>query len=462
MRAVSRVLERLEVASARHHLRPTGPPSRPDLPVGHHLLPQIRHIVVLMMENHSFDQHLGTLERGDGLPVDELGAPSSTNPAGDGRVVRAHRLASTTQQEGVPVQTWEAVHHQWADGRLDGFVRAAEGLRADADPDVAMGHWTEEDLPFYAGLARTFPLADRWFASCLGPTFPNRRFLIAGTAHGLTDDKLAHTIDRPPAGTLFDLLEASGIGWANFHPMPHHLHLARRALGHHGLRAGRAGHGVLSGVRQRLQRSETTAKSVMQFTADTYPLGLLRYVRHVRSIDHFLEAAEGGTLPAVSIVDPHFEECSEENPQDVREGEAFAARIIDAVLHGAGWPGTVLVWFYDEHGGYYDHVPPPETVEPDDVPPRGGGPWRYDRLGFRVPAVVVSPHARPGHVSSVVRDHTAVLRLIERTWNLPTLTRRDAAADDLLDCLDLDGPPAFLVPPDLPAPGLSGEGSAPA
>ena len=447
-------MDRLEAAAARRHLHPTGPRPRPDLPEGHHLIPQIRHIVVLMMENHSFDQHLGTLGRGDGLPVDETGAPTSTNPASNGRTVKAHRMAGTTQQEGVPIQTWEAVHHQWAEGRLDGFVRAAEGLRPDADPDVAMGHWTGEDLPFYAGLARTFPVADRWFASCLGPTFPNRRFLIAGTANGLTSDKLFHTINRPAAGTVFDLLEASGISWTNFHPVPHHSHVARRALGTHGLRAGRAAGQAASGVRQKVQRTETTAKSVLQFTADTYPMGLVRYLRHVRSIDHFLEAAEAGTLPAVSIVDPHFEECSEENPQDVREGEAFAGRIVDAALHGAGWPGTVLLWFYDEHGGYYDHVPPPEAVAPDDVPPQGGGPWRFDRLGIRVPAVVVSPFARPGHVSSVVRDHTAVLRLIERTWNLPTLTRRDAAADDLLDCLDLDGPPAFLQPPELPAPAL--------
>ncbi len=454
MGAIGSALGRVEAASSRHHLRPIGAPPRPDLPVGHHALAQIRHIVVLMMENHSFDQHLGTLGRGDGLPVDGTGAPTPENPSGDGRLVRSHRMQTTTQQEGVPIQTWEAVHHQWAEGRLDGFVRAAEGLRPDADPGVAMGYWTEEDLPFYAGLARTFPLADRWFASCLGPTFPNRRFLIAGTAHGLTDDKLAHTVNRPPAGTVFDLLEASSIGWANFHPVPHHLHLARRALGTHGLRAGRTAQRLVGRAKQRVRKSETTAKSLLQFTADTYPLGLLRYVRHVRSIDHFLEAAEAGSLPAVSIVDPHFEECSEENPQDVRKGEAFSARIVNAVMRGAGWPGTVLIWFYDEHGGYYDHVPPPEAVEPDDVPPRAGGPWRFDRLGLRVPAVIVSPFARPGHVSSVVRDHTAVLRLIQRTWNLPPLTRRDSAADDLLDCLDLDGPPAFLVPPDLPAPGL--------
>lgn len=457
MRALHRALGRLEVASARRHLRPHGARPEPDLPAGHHLLPQIRHIVVLMMENHSFDQHLGTLGRGDGFPVDGTGAPSPTNPAADGRLVRAHRMATTGQQEGVPVQTWEAVHHQWADGRLDGFVRAAEGLRPDADPDVAMGYWTGDDLPFYAGLARTFPLADRWFASCLGPTFPNRRFLVAGTAHGLTSDHLAHTIDRPPAGTLFDLLEASGISWANYHPVPHHLHIARRALGTSGHRAGRAGGRLAGTVKRRVLRAEVSAKSVLQFTADTYPLGLLRYVRHVRSIDHFLAAAEAGTLPAVSIVDPHYEECSEENPQDVREGEAFSARIVNAVMQGAGWPGTVLIWFYDEHGGYYDHVPPPEAVEPDDVAPREGGPWRYDRLGIRVPAVVVAPFARPDHVSSVVRDHTAVLRLIERTWNLPPLTRRDAAADDLLDCLDLEGEPSFLVPPVLPAPALGNQ-----
>ena len=455
MGAVHRALGRLEVASARRHLHPIGERPEPGLPLGHHLLPQIRHIVVLMMENHSFDQHLGLLGRGDGLPVDGTGAPTATNPAAGGRQVRAHRMPGTVQQEGVPVQTWEAVHHQWADGRLDGFVRAAEGLRDDADPGAAMGYWTEEDLPFYHGLAKTFPLADRWFSSCLGPTFPNRRFLVAGTAHGLTSDHLAHTIDRPPAGTVFDLLEAHGIGWANFHPLPHHSHVARRALGTHGHRAGRAGGHVAKAVRQRARRSETTAKSVLQFTADTYPLGLLRYVRHVRSIDHFLAAAENGTLPPVSIVDPHYEECSEENPQDVREGEAFSARIVNAVLHGAGWPGTVLIWVYDEHGGYYDHVPPPEAVEPDDVPPREGGPWRFDRLGIRVPAVVVAPFARPDHVSSVVRDHTTVLRLIQRTWNLPPLTRRDAQADDLLDCLDLDGPPAFLTPPPLPAPALT-------
>jgi phospholipase C len=119
----------------------------------------------------------------------------------------------------------------------------------------------------------------------------------------------------------------------------------------------------------------------------------------------------------------------------------------------------MLVWCYDEHGGYYDHVPPPAAPEPDDKAPEAPGPYRYDRLGFRVPAVIVSPFARPEYVSHVTHDHTSVLKLIERKWNLPPLTRRDAAADDLLDSLDLAAPPAFATPPTLAPPKRPGLGT---
>ncbi len=91
---------------------------------------------------------------------------------------------------------------------------------------------------------------------------------------------------------------------------------------------------------------------------------------HVRSTDEFFSDAAAGTLPAFSIVDPDFGAYSEENPQDIRRGESFASAVIDAVMHGKGWPNTLLVWLYDEHGGYYDHVPPPAAPAPDDVPGR--------------------------------------------------------------------------------------------
>ena len=131
----------------------------------------------------------------------------------------------------MPTQSWAAAHQQWGEGTNDGFVTSAQAALADAadkaartdtgvDPVAAgMGYWSEDDLPFYYGLARTFPLADHWFSSCLGPTFPNRRFLIAGTAHGLIDDSPYDLLDYPPAGTIFDMLTRYGISWANYHPV---------------------------------------------------------------------------------------------------------------------------------------------------------------------------------------------------------------------------------------------------
>lgn len=434
--------------------RPWLPPPSPDRAVGSDTLPEIRHIVVLMMENHSYDNYLGMLDRGDGLPHDELGRATATNPTWQGRPVSSHRLASTKQFPQVPSQSWEASHDQWANGRNDGFVRSAEDQQQPVDAGVAMGYWTEADLPFYYSLARTFPLSDRWFSSCLGPTFPNRRFLVAGTAQGLTSDKLSHTIDRPANGTIFDLLDRHRISWVNYHPVSHTRPVARRLAGAHGLRGGRRVTGVARAGAARLGRAAANVKSPLEFTADCYPLGLLRYVRHVRSVERFVADAANGELPAVSIVDPDFHNYSEENPQDIQLGEAFAARVINAVMQGPGWSGTVLMWVHDEHGGYYDHVPPPPAPEPDGYRPRGEGSSRYDRYGFRVPAVVVSPYARADYVSHQVHDHTSILKLIETKWNLPPLTRRDAQADDLIDSLDLSGAPAFAEPPVLSPPAL--------
>jgi phospholipase C len=123
------------------------------------------------------------------------------------------------------------------------------------------------------------------------------------------------------------------------------------------------------------------------------------------------------------------------------------------------WPKMMFVLCWDEGGGYYDHVPPPPAIAPDDVPPDiqvpPDEPGGYDQYGFRVPALVISPYTKPGHVSSVVYDHTSILATIEYKWNLPALTPRDANATPLLDFLDLVAPPAFLTPPQLPPPALN-------
>jgi phospholipase C len=456
------------------------PGVRPDTsrPPGTDLIPQIKHIVVLMMENHSFDNYLGTLGRGEGFSTGDDGEPDAENPDSAGRGIRAHHLTSTGQLDGAPCQSWNASHQQWAGGKMNGFVTSTQKTAPDADETVAMGYWTEQELPFYHGLARTFPLADHWFSSCLGPTFPNRRFLLAGTAHGLIDDLPVNILDRPPAGTIMELLSRHGISWVNYRPagsdqsqFRSYVQYRRRRARHHRRAAGLPFRRVTDGVKRDLQ-----------FTAGLYPLGMARYLLHIRSIDQFFADADAGTLPAFSIVDPLFAEYSEENPQDIAKGESFAAEVIRHVMHGKGWADTLLIWTYDENGGYYDHVAPPSAPPPDDVPGRSliahkswlrgvcgvvfpgyvrrakelvaDAPLQYDTYGFRVPAVIVSPYGRPDFVLSDVFDHTSVLKLLQEKWNLPSLTHRDAAASSPLGALDLSAPPAFLDPPQLPDPRL--------
>ena len=451
----------------------------PSQPAGTDLLPRIRHIVVLMMENHSYDNYLGTLTgRGDGLPAGPDGVPDAANARVDGTPVMVHHARGPVQDHYSPTQSWHASHIQFDGGSCDGFVRSVEITEPSGDPTEPMAYWTEADLPFYHGLARTFPLADRWFCSCLGPTFPNRRFLIAGTAHGLIDDLPFCMVDYPPAGTIFDLLDRFGISWINYHNVTPIKILLSRLLGRPGLVAMRR----LASVARWLPPVVNAVKGNKSFTADLYPLGLLSCLRHLRTARRFFSDADNGTLPAFSIVDPDFGNFSEENPQDIRKGESFASEVIRRVMHGKGWPHTLLIWLYDEHGGYYDHVPPPPAPPPDDIEGRSvlympawlraclrpffgsyiaeieatdAGPRGYDRLGFRVPAVIVSPYARPDYVCSEVLDHTSVIRLVEEKWNLPPLTRRDAAAATPLSALDLEGPAAFLDPPDLPDPRLA-------
>jgi phospholipase C len=382
----------------------------PDRPEGSDNLPQIDHILVLMMENHSYDNYLGMLgrgsgehPRGDGFAIGGDGRPTATNPTPTGDIQHAFRMPTTCQLTGKPWQEWTESHIQFNDGRNDGFVRSASG-------GVAMGYWTGDDLPWAYSLATTFPLADRWFGSLLGQTQPNRRYLLAATSVGMVNDVLLENLLPAPHATILDRLDQHGIPWRNYY-------------------------------------------SSFPPTTALFPRGELHDHASVIPVDRFFADAESGEFPAFAIIDPDFGFSSEENPQNIVRGEVFASSIVEAVLHSPAWPRTLLIWTFDEGGGYYDHVPPPVAVPPDSIPPLHPA-LHYDgfaRYGFRVPAVVVSPWSRPNHVTSVLHDHTSILAMLERKWNLPPLTHRDAAASDLLDFLDLSQP-AFLDPPPLAAP----------
>ena len=370
---------------------------------------------MVMMENHSYDNHFGMLQRAgaDGFRLGFRGKPTAANPYPDGRVQHAFRMPTTCQLDGHPAQDWLASHTQYAGGRLDGFVKSGSG-------PVSMGYWQQADLPFYYSLARQFPIADRYFCSLLGQTYPNRRYLLAATSIGQVNDTAPALTDYPANGTIFDRLDAHGISWKDYF---------------------------------------TNLATTELFP----PLFLKNQGTKVVDIAGFFTDAAAGTLPGFCLVEPEYGTADEENPQNIARGEAFAAQVINAVMAGPAWERTLLIWTFDEHGGYYDHVPPPRAVPPDAIAPDvPAGQSAYDgfgRYGFRVPAAVVSAWARPLYVSHRVFDHASILKLVETKWNLPALTFRDANAANMLDMLDFRLP-AFRQPPRLAAPLLSTDPAA--
>jgi phospholipase C len=422
-------------ALGRSTLRTRGSRPDPSLAAGTDTMAQIEHVVVLMMENHSYDNFFGMLgrgfgqrPRGDGFTLAIDGLPDANNPLADGKLQRAFRMPRTCQFGGVPSQEWAASHNAYDNGRMDGFVRTpvSAGSSQVVGP-VAMGYWTAEDLPFTYALAGCFPIGDRWFSSLLGQTDPNRRFLIAGTSSGMTDDIGGDPVGDAglgvpaAAGTIFNTFTENGISWADY-----------------------------------------AANSTTGATLNLYPANDGGYQKtNVRTDAQFFADARAGALPQFSLIDPDFGTQSQENPQNIAVGEAFLAEVVRAIGEGPGWLRTILIVTYDEHGGYYDHVPPPPALPPDDIPPQVlPGESTYDgfaRYGFRVPSIVVSPYAKRNYVSHVLYDHTSVLAFVERKWNLPALTQRDANANDLTDFLDLAamkaGRPTFSELPPLPAAG---------
>ena len=391
----------LRTTAATRRVRRPG--SRPDhhLATGTDLVPQIEHIVVVMMENHSFDNILGMNGRGDGFTLRANGLPTATNPDGHGNLIHSFHMPTECQNNGIG-NDWRVAHEAYDGGTNQGFVTSTS--------TEAMGYFTHRDLPFTCGMAKKFPVADRYFSSTLAQTDPNRRYLIAGTSLGLINDTFPSAL--PPNGVIFEQLNDHGITWKDYYSNLPTL-----------------------GVFLPLLQDPTIA-------------------RGLASINQFYVDAAAGNLPSFCLVEPNYSNQSEENPQDVQFGDQFMAKVVTAVMSGPDWPTTMLIWTYDEHGGYYDHVPPPTALAPDDVPPTlaaSDPPGGFDRYGFRVPAGVVSPYAKRNFVSHTVYDHTSILKTVETKWNLPALTYRDANANAMFDMLDFTRKPAFLNPPHLPA-----------
>jgi phospholipase C len=335
----------------------------------------IEHIIVMMMENRSFDHVLGWLPNARGIQagltyLDAGGVPH-----------RTYRLRTDDKGCGHPDpdHSYQGGREQYNGGTMDGF------LRSGSNDEFAIGYYVERDRPVLGALARNFTALDRCFCSILGPTFPNKIFL-----HAAQTDRLENTFDFSSLPTIWDRLADAGV-------------------------------------------SATYYYSNIPF------LGLwgLKYLPISDHIDRFYEAAAAGTLPAVSFIDPRFTVsegavANDDHPHaDIRAGDALLSDVFHAVAGGPGWNHTALFLTYDEWGGFFDHVPPPRAdapnlVDPDIVDGKA-------LLGFRVPGIVISPWTRGNPDSPRVKrftfDHTSALKLIEWRWGLEPLTARDASAD---------------------------------
>jgi phospholipase C len=372
------------------------------------------HIVVIMQENRSFDHYFGHLRKKSGPPK----GSANPDPLGGAPIAPFHQKAYCEVAD--LDHSWNGTHHEWDGGAMDGFT-AANVDPKDPSGTRTMGYYTAKDLPYYYKLYRTFAMADRYFCSLLSQTFPNRYYLLAATSFGQIQN-LFPDFSGPgyTQRTIFNLLDEASppVSWKVYYSdLPF---------------AGIFGYVRLNRVANLVQMDPDDSKN------------------------QFLLDAAAGTLPQVSYIDPSFvgeTENDEHPPTNIQKGQAFVAKVIGAVLANKElWKRTAIILTYDEHGGYWDHVPPPPACAPDDIPPmlnKGDAPGIFDRYGIRVPAVVISPYARKHFVSHRIYDHTSILRFIESRFDLPALTRRDANADPLSDLFDFKKV-SFKKPPHLP------------
>ena len=349
------------------------------------LLSGIDTVVVLMMENRTFDHYFGMLNRDASYPGPKTAGflkGDEWNPSASGEKVTSYRLPSLTQAD--PPHSWDASHAQWNGGKNDGFVEQHEG---HAEKEV-MGYFTRDELPFSYWLADNFTLCDRWHASVLGCTFPNRAVLHAADAAGL---KRNIPFTQPPT-TIWDVLPTTG----------------------------KTGKNYFAGAAALYSAMFVNKPASVDPTA---------------GIDEFFEAAEKGTLPNFVMIDPDFAMNDDHPSHDVKLGQAFISSIYRALAASPQWPRCLFVITYDEHGGFFDHVAPPEC---DDADPD------YRRLGFRVPALVIGPTVRAASVCSTTFEHSSVAATLRTRFGLPVLSPRMASSADLSACIDpalVDSPP---------------------
>jgi phospholipase C len=458
-------------------------------------LMNVQHIIIVMQENHSFDNYFGALPYVAGSPYHSArgvgrhrACPATDHTCVDGLSCRISNqtgeIVCTNRNPSASSGAIKAFHdpryctgpdldHSWIGSHLEGnFNRPNDMLKSSRNrgfvkvnavsdaPQQAvlfdtMGFYTDADLPYYYGLAETFAISDRYFADIIGQTFPNRSYFVAGTSFGhlTTSEIITPGGYKPITGTIYGLMDAAGVTWTDYFSDLPYSAIFTNSPGH--------------------------TKPVSMFAAD----------------------AAADALPDVSFIDPSAfadqaingstYQTDEHPPNDIRAGQYFVSTIVSALRSSPAWSSSVLFFTYDEHGGFYDHVMPPPASQggqltPDGIPPGqcadnsnppaslvpGGGascthsstidapgicstftptgPYpadcaTFNQLGFRLPMVAVSPFSKPQYVSHTVGSHVSLIAFIAHRFGLPSLAARDANANDLQDMFDFDTSPSLAA-----------------
>ena len=384
-------------------------------------LSNIRHIIFFVQENRSFDNYFGRLGQyrvSKGLPNNIDGVPlNAVLKNTQGQPVSPFHFQTVCHENLSPF--WNETHTDVDGGLMDDYMLTTTSVPSTIDPTGtrAMGYYDQRELPFYYELAAQFGTSDRFFASVQSNTNPNRMYLFAATSFGHIRP------DAPPSGgwpqpTIFDKLDAAGVSWRYYNQDPGGAYLFQWST---------------------FQRDSSKIVPISQWATDLQ---------------------NEATLPSVIFIERAGSSGRDEHPgSNIQLGASNTElNILRPLLTSPSWATSVFIQTYDEAGALYDHVVPASMIQPDSIPPMlqaGDKPGDFAHSGLRIPVMVISPWSKPNFVSHTWRDLTSILRLIETRFNVPSLTARDAAADNMMEFFDFSAP-HWLTPPTLPTQPTNG------
>jgi phospholipase C len=455
-------------------------------------LTAINHIIFMAQENRSFDHYLGTLraywaannipdQSLDGLPqfnptsgIPPLYGPPPTNPGCDPAYpppdkctvdsnspqIESFQLISQCVED--PGDAWDESHFDWnlfnptsGTPALNGLVysaaieaRSRKPPYYDTDGIGGMGYNDSSELNYYYFMATEFATSDRWFSPVMSRTPANRMYLDAATSQGYV--YAIPTTDPPlTAPPIFEVLQNAGISW-KIYVNPENS--------------------TCTGPPYQ-PSCLLTLSTIQDFAwGQTIPKD---YPNNIAPMSEYFSDLQNNTLPQVAIIEPAWDAGFDEHPtiydnqpSNIQLGANYVSTLINGLMTSSSWTDSVFILTYDEFGGFYDHVPAQQTVSPDGIKPvdlnpgdvcyaKSGPTCDFVYTGFRMPLIVVSPFTQKNYVSHTVADLTAILKLIETRFNLPPLTKRDAAQMDMTEFFNFNNPP-WLAPPTPPAQNTTG------